>query len=133
MHELHLPKSLLLMAVAGFSAELNPSPTVMNERRAIGLMYQIAGAQDVYKEASGRGNCGTLDQLIAAGLISKEAVEGSGYRFDVTVSGDKFEVSAVPTEYGKTGTMSLFTDQTRVLRGGDRNGGVATSSDPPLY
>ena len=133
LHELHLPKSLVQMVVAGFSAELNPSPTVMNERRAIGLMYQIAGAQDAYKEVPGRGNYGTLDQLIAAGMISKEMVETSGYRFDVSVSGDKYEVSAVPTEYGKTGTMSLFTDQTRVLRGGDRNGGVATSSDPPLH
>jgi hypothetical protein len=133
LHELHLPKSLLLMAVATFSAELNPAPAVQNERMAIGLMYHIASAQETYKVKAGNGSLGTLEQLIAADLIPKEAIEKSGYRFDVTVSGDKFELSAVPTEYGKTGTMSLFTDQTRVLRGGDRNGAAATSSDPPLH
>jgi hypothetical protein len=132
IHELHLPKNLVLMAVAGVSGELNPPPTVQNERLAIGLLYTIAQAEQQYKEKKGGGNCGTLEQLIAADLVSKEMIENSRYRFDVTISGDKFEVSAVPLEYGKNGSMSFFIDHTGVVRGGDHSGASATSSDPPI-
>jgi hypothetical protein len=65
-------------------------------------------------------------------LFSKEIFENFGYRFELTVSGDKFEASAVPLEYGKSGNLSFFIDNTRVLRGGDRSGASATTSDPPI-
>ena len=132
LHEVHIPKNLVLTAVAATSGEANPPPTVRNERMAIGLMYTILSAEQQYKADKGNGSWGTLEQLLAAELVSKEMVEGSGYRFEVTTSGDKFEVSAVPLEYGKTGRMSFFIDETSVLRGGDRSGASATSSDPPI-
>ena len=130
LHELHIPKNLVLMAVAGISGESNPPPTIQNEREAIGLMYGIAQAEMAYKKAN--GSCATLEQLIAAEMIQKEMVEKTGYKFDLTVSGDKFALSAVPLEYGKSGNMSLFIDDTFILRGGDRNGAAATASDPPI-
>jgi len=133
LHEAHIPKNLVMMAVAGISGEINPPATVRNERMAMALIHQIANSEDAYKGNRGGGNFGTLDQLIEAGFISKEMVESSGYQFEVTVSGDKFEISAVPVEYGKTGTISLFIDQTRVLRGGDLNGTAATVSDRPVH
>jgi hypothetical protein len=120
------------MAVVGISGETNPPPKVRNERMALGLMYSIAYAQDQYKTNKGNGSYGTLEQLIAADLVSKGMVESSGYKFELTISGDKFEVSAVPLEYGKTGSISYFVDSTRILRGGDRSGASATSSDPPI-
>jgi hypothetical protein len=120
------------MAVAGISGESNPPKNLQNERMAIGAMYTITHAQQQYKTTQGAGSCGTLEQLIAADMVSKEMIENSGYRFEVTVSGDKFEVSAVPLEYGKSGTLSLFIDSTGILRGGDRNGASATASDPPI-
>ena len=132
LHELHVPKNLVLMLVAGISGEVNPPAGVQNERMAMGLMHEIARVEEEYKKKKGNGSCGTLEDLYAASLISKEWVENSGYKFDVTVSGDKFEVTAVPLEYGKNGRMSLFIDSTRVLRGGDRNGAPASASDPPL-
>ncbi len=130
LHEVHIPKNLVLMAVAGISGESNPPPTVQNERMAIGLMYTIAQAEMTYKKAN--GTCATLDQLTAAKMFPKEMIDNTGYKFEFTVSGDKFELSAVPLEYGKSGNMSLFIDQTLVLRGGDRSGAVATASDPPI-
>ncbi len=133
LHELHLPKNLVMMAVVGISGEANPPPKIRNERMALGLMYSIAHGQEQYKTTKGNGSYGTLEQLIAADLVPKAMVESSGYRIELTVSGDKFEVSAVPLEYGKTGTMSYFIDDTLVLRGGDRNGASATSSDPPIH
>jgi Protein of unknown function (DUF3352) len=130
LHEIHIPKNLVLMAVAGISGESNPPPTVQNERAAIGLMYTIAQAEMAYKKAN--GTCATLDQLTAAKMFPKDMIEKTGYKFELTVSGDKFELSAVPLEYGKSGNMSLFIDQTFVLRGGDRSGAAATASDPPI-
>jgi hypothetical protein len=119
LHELHVPRNLILMAVAGVSNGTNPTPVQRNEGTAIGLMYMIASLQEQYK--------------IAADLIPKEMVERSGYKFETTLTGDKFEVYAVPVEYGKTGTMSYFIDQTMVLRGADRAGASATSSDPQIH
>ena len=131
-HELHLPKNLVLMAVTGISGEVNPPATVQKERMAIGAMYMIASAQERYKTGAGGGSYGTLEQLMAEKLVEKDFVEKSGYRFEVTVSGDKFEVMGVPVEYGKTGKISYFIDNTYVIRGGDRSGASATASDPPI-
>ena len=132
IHEVHVPKNLVLMAVTGISGEVNPSPALQKERIALGVIFTIADAQDKFKKTTGNGSYGTLEQLIAQSLIPKEMIESSGYRFDVTVIGDKFEVSAVPVEYGKTGKMSFFMDQTGMLRGADHNGAAATASDPPI-
>lgn len=132
LHEVHIPKSLILMAVAGISAESNPPETIQNERMAIGVMYSITYAETQFQKTKGNGSYGTLEQLIDAKLVSKESIERSGYRFEVILSGDKFEVSGVPVEYGKGGTFSLFIDNTYILRGADHNGASATSSDPPI-
>jgi hypothetical protein len=133
LHEVHIPRNLILMAVAQMAGDSNPPQTIQNERAAISVMHMIAVAEEHFMKTKGNGRCGTLEELIAADLLSKEMVDRSQYRFDVTVSGDKFEVNAVPMEYGKSGHLSLFIDQSRVLRGGDHNGSVATVSDPPLY
>ena len=130
LHELHIPKNLLLMAVAGFSGGFNPAPERMNESMAMGLMMMIPHAQESYKKTS--GSYGTLEQLIAAKLIMKEMVDESGYKFEIFVTGDKFEAFGAPTEYGKNGRLSFFIDQTYILRGGDRAGASASSSDPPI-
>jgi hypothetical protein len=132
LHEVHIPKNLVLMAVAGISGESNPPQTLQNERIAIGVMYSILYAEFEYKKQKGNGSFGTLEQLIDAELVSKEPLERSGYKFELTVTGDRFEVSAVPVEYGKGGTLSLFIDNTRVLRAADRNGASATVADPPI-
>ncbi len=131
LHEVHIPRNLILLAVAGMSGEMNPPPLVQNERMAIGMLYTIVYAEEQYKKKN-NGACGTLEDLIAADLVPKDSIEKSGYRFDLTVSGDKFEVSAVPLEYGKSGKLSLFMDHTRVLRGGDKSGASASSADSPI-
>jgi hypothetical protein len=130
LHELHIPKNLVLMAVAGISGESNPPQNLQNERIAISLMYSIASAEQQYKQK--KGSCGTLEQLMAEGNVSKQMIESSGYKFELTLVGDKFEVSGVPSEYGKSGNLSLFIDNTMVLRAADRNGAAATVSDPPM-
>ena len=132
LHELHLPKNLVLMAVAGISGETNPPPSLVNERRAMGMLHSIASAQHRFKDEKGNGSFGTLEQLVEAELISEEMLKLSGYKLDLTVTGDKFEATATPLEYGKSGTLSYFIDQTFQLRGGDKNGASATVSDSPV-
>ena len=130
LHELHVPKNLVFMLIAGISAEINPPPRLQNERAAFGLMYAISIAEKGYQKTN--GSFGTLEQLIGANLLTRDSLERSGYKFDVIVIGDKYEATAVPAEYGKSGTLSLFIDETQVLRGADRSGAPATVSDPPI-
>jgi hypothetical protein len=50
----------------------------------------------------------------------------------VTASADRFEATAVPIEYGVTGTLSYFIDESGVLRAGDHGGGLASIADEPV-
>ena len=135
VHELHLPKNLILAMVAGTSAAMSAmkegSPE-MNEMIAMSVLQMIAGAETTFKSDKGNGSYGSMDQLIAENLVSKEVLDKYGYRFDLTTSGSGFEVTALPIEYGKTGKRSFFVDQTGVVRGDDHGGGPAGRSDKPV-
>jgi hypothetical protein len=133
LHELHVPKNLVLMAVAGFSAEANPSPIIANERTTIGALQTIAIAESQYKSGKGAGSFGTIDQLVAAGLLAEDMMKNHGYKIEVMLFGDKFQVTAVPDEYGKTGKTSYFIDHSAILRGADHGGAIATVEDNPIY
>ncbi len=129
LHEVHVPKDLVLMAIAGISEGSNPSEIVSNERSTISALYMISYAEIQYKEGKGAGSYGTIEQLIADDMVQKDLIENHGYKIELTSSGNKFEITAVPTEYGKTGKTSYYMDQTSVLRGADRAGAAATMSD----
>ena len=45
---------------------------------------------------------------------------------------ETFSVASFPKEYGKAGRRSFFLDSLGVLRGADKQGGVATSTDPRI-
>jgi hypothetical protein len=132
MHELHIPKNLLLMAIAGMAAESNPSPAVRNERWTTAAMNMIAGAEFEYKTGKGQGSFASLDQLISEGLVDESLIKTHGYKIDLVLLGDKFEITAVPAEYGKTGRMSYFVDHSHVLRGADHGGSAASVDDDPI-
>jgi len=133
LHELHVPKNLLLMMVASISGETNPPPMLAYERAALAMVNMIAAAEVEYRANKAHGSYGTLDQLIAEKDYLKGALaKDSNYKIEVTVTGNHFEVSAVPTEYGKTGRMSYYTDETQVIRGGDLSGAPATAASKPI-
>jgi len=133
LHELHLPKNLILAIVASTSAAMNAmkqgSPE-MNEAIAMSAMHMIASAEASFK--SGNGSYAGIDQLAEQKLLNKEVFEKYGYRFDLTTSADGFEAVAMPSEYGKSGRRSFFIDQSNVLRAGDHGGGAATIADQPI-
>ena len=42
----------------------------------------------------------------------------------------RFNVTATPQIYGKTGKRSFYQDESGEVRGGDKNGGLPTVNDP---
>lgn len=132
LHELHVPKNLLQLLIAGWSSEASQQPLQTNEAMARTALRSVAGSEASFKSDKGDERYGTLDELISESLISKELLENYGYRVELNVSGNKFEAIAVPTEYGKTGRLSYFIDESGVLRAGDHGGGSATIADPPI-
>jgi hypothetical protein len=135
VHELHLPKNLIIAMVAGTTATMaamkQGSPE-MNEMMAASLLRMISSTEATYKETAGNGSYGSLDQLVEAQLLGpKEMLDNYGYKFEVTALGDHFEATATPVEYGKTGKRSFFVDQSGVVRGDDHGGGPANALDKP--
>ena len=131
LHEVRVPKNIVALAVAGMASAENPPETARNERSAMSVLWRIASAERQYKEKT-RTGYGAVEQLIETEILTKEAFETAGYKIDLRVTADGFEVTAVPTEYGKTGKLSFFLDQSGVIRGADRGGAAATVSDQPV-
>ena len=132
LHELHLPKNLIITAVAGISSTTKNPPPEMNEAIAMGMLQAIAGAELSYKINAGDGGYGSLDQLIDQKLVTRDMLDKYGYKIELTTSANQFEAVATPVEYGKTGKRSFFIDQSNVLRGDDHGGGAATIADKPV-
>jgi hypothetical protein len=131
LHELHIPKNLVMLMVAGMSAEPGESHIYRNEAVVQRVMRTLASAEATYHSTEGAGRFGTLDELTQAGMVSKDLLQNSGYKIELIVSNSRFEISAVPTEYGKTGKRSFFLDESSVLRAADHGGGAATIADKP--
>lgn len=130
-HELHLPKNLILMTVAGVSSATKNPPPEANEAVAIGMLQYFANQETAYKAGAGKGNYGSLQQLVDAKMFPLEAFDKYGYKIDATVMGDQFEATAIPREYGKNGKRSFFVDKSGVVRGDDHGGAPATVADKP--
>jgi hypothetical protein len=131
-HELHLPKSLLVLLSASIATAAEESPLLTNESIARSLLQTVASAESTFQSTKGDGRYGTLEELLTEGLISKDLLEKYGYKIDVAVSSNRFEAVAIPVEYGRTGRISFFVDESGVLRGGDHAGGAATLADKPV-
>ncbi|MCA1577638.1 MAG: hypothetical protein LC794_09790 [Acidobacteria bacterium] len=131
LHELRVPKNIIALAAVGMASAENPPEAAKNERSALYALWRIASAQRQYKEKTGT-SYGSIEQLIETEILSKDAVEAAGYKIDFRLTGDGFEVTAVPTEYGKTGKLSFFLDKSGVVRGADRGGAAASASDQPV-
>ncbi|HKP46936.1 MAG TPA: DUF3352 domain-containing protein [Pyrinomonadaceae bacterium] len=133
LHELHVPKSLVSLMLTSALNGANNRSLSANEAAAESTLRTLVSAEETYKAAIGDGNYGTLDQLMKEKLISDDILQRYGYRVELSVSTNKFEATAVPIEYEKTGKRSFFIDETAIMRAGDHGGGAATIADPPLY
>lgn len=86
----------------------------------------------MYKSDNAEGRYASLEELLSESLIPRELIENHGYRTALIVSGNNFEATAVPIDYGTTGRLSYFIDESGVLRAGDHGGGAATVADQPV-
>jgi len=84
------------------------------------MLQRISLAQLVYSQQHA-GKFGDMPALILAGLIPKdlEGTETTGYRFRIAVpkDGKSWTASAEPAQYGRTGRLSFFMDQSGVKNG----------------
>lgn len=109
-----------------------------NERCTIGAMRMLHGAQMTFAATTGNGEYSeTFQELQIAGLIDLVLAVGlkHGYQYQmesVSEPAATFRVWATPIKYGETGIRSFFIDQTGVVRGADRQGDPAGSTDPPV-
>jgi hypothetical protein len=117
--------------IAGASSEVAQEPLQANEAVARSALHSVAGAEASFRADKGDGRYATLDELLTEGLVNKEMIQKYGYRIELIVSGTKFEAIAIPVEYGKTGRLSFFIDESGMLRAGDHGGGAATIADQP--
>ena len=131
-HELHVPKSLIQVAVANVASLSNPPETVKNERAAMTILWNIGSAEREHKEKN-PASYASIEELIASDQLKKKNMDASGYKFDMRLTADGFEVTAVPLEYGKSGKLSFFMDQTGLVRGADHSGAPANASDQPVF
>ena len=99
---------------------------VQNMLQRIGLAEVVYGQQH-------NGQFGDLPGLISAGLVPKdlEGTQSTGYRFHVVLSPDRksWTAAAEPAQYGRTGKLSFFMDNTGV-KSRDEGGKPVTAPAP---
>jgi hypothetical protein len=108
------------------------APVITAEMSATYALYEIQAAEATFKEEKKKERYGTLEELTAEKILDKGFAERLGYQIEVNASGEKFDVTATPREYGKTGRRSFFLDETGSMRAADHKGKPATASDPPV-
>lgn len=130
MHEARFPVSLVRTYALSAAISVKDYPVIMNESMAVYALNRISGAESDYKERKKEGRFGTIEELVAEGMLEKAFFENSEYKFELKVTSDKFEVSATPRSYGKTGRRSFLLDQNGTIRAADHRGEPATADDP---
>jgi hypothetical protein len=144
-----LSLGLVLIDIPELQVQWAAQDLESRETAAVDAMRAIADAVETYRRAFGKMP-ETLAQLGPApkGEVSPDqaslvdehlaAGEQGGYRFRYrNASGadpdnTSFEISATPFEYGKAGRRSFFLDTTGKIHAADKQGALATASDPLL-
>jgi type II secretory pathway pseudopilin PulG len=151
-----LSVGLILLDVPAMAKQWEQADLDASEDAAIADLRAVAAALDTYRRAYGKLP-DTLEALgpappngvspETAGLLDADLAGGNkdGYtiRYTIKPAADNspeeeankpetFSVASSPKEYGKTGRRSFFLDSSGVLRGSDKQGGVATSTDPRI-
>lgn len=130
LHELHIPRNLIVMAIA--QASLSSKPSARNQSFAVMALKIIAQAENNYKESKGKETFASLDDLIKEGSVSKSMLESRGYKYEVSINGNKFTANALPISYGKDGRLSFHLDENGVIHAADHRGQAASADDPVI-
>ena len=132
VHEIRVPVSMLQSYALSAAVAMRDQPVISGEASATYALYEVETAETTYKVEKKKGRYATLEELVAEKILDKSFAEHIGYRVEINAAGEKFEVTATPKEYGKTGRRSFFIDETGTMRAADHKGKPATASDPPV-
>ncbi|HJQ35363.1 MAG TPA: DUF3352 domain-containing protein, partial [Pyrinomonadaceae bacterium] len=132
IHEMRLPFSLIKTYAAAVTVGVKDAPVLSNESMALYALQRIGGVESEYKDEKKKGRYGTLEELVAEGLLEKDFLQHMEYRVELTATSDKFEATATPKTYGKTGRRSFFVNESGKVRAADRKGEPATADDPTV-
>jgi hypothetical protein len=143
-----LSLGVLLLDLPALEAEWDESEIEATEKDAFESLKDIASAVDSYRNkylrlpeslanlaSPARGKPGAE----AAGLLDSDLAKGAknGYAFRYVIAGAsnlgapaKYELSATPLRYGRTGRRSFFRDSNGVIHAADRQGAVGSETDP---
>jgi hypothetical protein len=145
-----LSLGVLLLDLPSLEAEWDESAIDATERDVLDALKTIAAAIESY-----RGKYLHLPESLAnlawpahgapginaAGLLDADLAKGAknGYRFRYVIAGAsdvgapaKYELSATPLQYGRTGRSSFFRDSNGVLHAADHQGAVGSETDPKV-
>jgi len=145
-----LSLGVLLLDLPSLAEEWDRAEIKNNEQAAIDSVKKLVEAIENYRRTYTRlpDNLAVLGpppqgpaKSDKAGLIGAELAEGrqDGYSFRYVIVGAntlgapaKYELAAVPIEYGRTGSLSFFRDASGALHGADRGGAVGDFTDPKI-
>ncbi len=147
---------LILLDVPAMAKQWEQADLDASEDAAIADLRSVATALDTYRRAYGK----LPDTLAvlgpappngvspeAASLLDADLAAGNkdGYTIRYTITpaagnlteeeankAEIFSLASSPKEYGKAGRRSFFLDSSGILRGTDKQGSVATSTDPRI-
>jgi hypothetical protein len=150
---------VLLLDLPSLELEWDAQEAEANEITALGNLRRLADAVEGYRrtyfrlpESLARLGPPPLDtsakktKLFAAtrehaGLVDKDLAGGNkeGYEFRIIIVGAdtlgapaKYQLSAIPSSYGRTGKRSFFRDPDGGWHAADHGGAVGSASDPLL-
>ena len=151
-----LSVGLILLDIPSMEKQWEQADLESREDNAIAALRKLAAALETYRLTYGKLP-DALDPLgpapkgeispEAANLVDAELSAGKkdGYTIRyriVPASGGlsdeeakqaaRFELAATPVEYGKGGRRSFYLGSDGILRGADKQGAVATSTDPRI-
>ncbi len=143
-----LSLGLLFLDLPSLESEWDRAEMKTNEQSAVAAIKSVAEAIESYRKAYTRlpDSLKALGPAVqggpkpeTAGLLDAELAAGhkDGYSYRYVIVGAntsgapaKYELAAIPAEYGRTGLRSFFYDSTGVLHAGDHSGAVGSSLDP---
>ena len=145
-----LSLGLLMLDLPSLGEEWDRAEIKNNEQSAIESMKNLVEAIEAYRKTHTRlpdslAVLGPPPQSLPksekADLIGAELAEGrkDGYSFRYVIVGAnasgapaRYELAAMPIEYGRTGLRSFFRDVLGVIHGADRRGAVGSVTDPKV-
>jgi hypothetical protein len=145
-----LSLGLLFLDLPSLEIEWDRAEIKTNEQSAIASLKALVEAIETYrktytrlpeslkalgpaaKSAPKSDSAGLVDEGLAGGRK-----DGYSYRYVIVganTSGApaKYEVAAIPAEYGRSGLRSFFCDSAGQLHAGDHRGAVGSDLDPKL-